>query len=221
MAEGMLRFWGSDVQTKILRAHLRIRLSRPIYSNRNKPQLNVPLKTYWRSPISVALQANMDYGFTFSGCFSFICRNLERLFERGNDPSECLDLHRVTRIQKKVRICLQGATLVAHWFCYCYVIRECFQSRLNAVTTFFCYSCSMIRSHSQLFLRPLWLCHSYTYKCRVTVFETIGPVSCSLYPCRNGRNIPSFTCVANGSGFVSWTSVPGSRLYKDQSHNCV
>ena len=46
MAENMLRFWGSDVQTKILRRHSRIRLSQPIYVKRNRPKLNAPLKTY-------------------------------------------------------------------------------------------------------------------------------------------------------------------------------
>jgi hypothetical protein len=65
MAEEMLRFWGSDFQTKIFRPHSRIRLSRPIYSNRNRPKLNAPLKSHWRSSISVALQANVEYGFAF------------------------------------------------------------------------------------------------------------------------------------------------------------
>jgi len=87
------------------------------------------------------------------------------------------------------RISLQGATLVAPSPRYCHVIRECFQTRLKAVTAF-CYSCSIIRSHSHLFLRPVWLCLSYAYKRRVTVFLMIGPLSCSLQPCRNGRNIP-------------------------------
>ena len=46
MAQEMLRFCGSDVQTKILSPHSRILLSRPLYSNKNRPKLNAPLRTH-------------------------------------------------------------------------------------------------------------------------------------------------------------------------------
>jgi len=49
MVQEMLQSWGSDVQTKILRLHSRIRLSRPLYGNKNRPKLNAPLRTHWRS----------------------------------------------------------------------------------------------------------------------------------------------------------------------------
>ena len=69
MAQEMLRFCGSDVQTKILSLHSRILLSRPLYSNKNRPKLNAPLRTHWRLAISVRYRPTWTMASRFPSAY--------------------------------------------------------------------------------------------------------------------------------------------------------